>query len=190
MKNCRRILSLSLCVILAVGTLLPSVVTAAPERAGQRGGEYRALPSEDAIASMSKFDGRDYGIVTPVKDQGSTNLCWAYSSVAASETSILRSGINPSATPENLNLNPQAAAYRISNRASDPLGNTDGEYIAGDFTAATGNPSKIATLFSLWWGPVSGKSAAVDPFENSEYRLESAVNIPENKDNPDCVLKQ
>ena len=189
MKNCRRILSLSLCVILAVGTLLPSVVTAAPERAGQRGGEYRALPSEDAIASMSKFDGRDYGIVTPVKDQGSTNLCWAYSSVAASETSILRSGINPSATPENLNLNPQAAAYRISNRASDPLGNTDGEYIAGDFTAATGNPSKIATLFSLWWGPVSGKSAAVDPFENSEYRLESAVNIPENKDNPELRIE-
>ena len=189
MKNCRRILSLSLCVILAVGTLLPSVVTAAPERADQRGGEYRALPSEDAIASMSKFDGRDYGIVTPVKDQGSTNLCWAYSSVAASETSILRSGINPSATPENLNLNPQAAAYRISNRASDPLGNTDGEYIAGDFTAATGNPSKIATLFSLWWGPVSGKSAAVDPFENSEYRLESAVNIPENKDNPELRIE-
>ena len=189
MKNCRRILSLSLCVILAVGTLLPSVVTAAPERADQRGGEYRTLPSEDAIASMSKFDGRDYGIVTPVKDQGSTNLCWAYSSVAASETSILRSGINPSATPENLNLNPQAAAYRISNRASDPLGNTDGEYIAGDFTAATGNPSKIATLFSLWWGPVSGKSAAVDPFENSEYRLESAVNIPENKDNPELRIE-
>ena len=189
MKNCRRILSLSLCVILAVGTLLPSVVTAAPERADQRGGEYRALPSEDAIASMSKFDGRDYEIVTPVKDQGSTNLCWAYSSVAASETSILRSRINPSATPENLNLNPQAAAYRISNRASDPLGNTDGEYIAGDFTAATGNPSKIATLFSLWWGPVSGKSAAVDPFENSEYRLESAVNIPENKDNPELRIE-
>ena len=189
MKNCRRILSLSLCAILAVGTLLPSVVTAAPERADQRGGEYRALPSEDAIASMSKFDGRDYGIVTPVKDQGSTNLCWTYSSVAASETSILRSGINPSATPENLNLNPQAAAYRISNRASDPLGNTDGEYIAGDFTAATGNPSKIATLFSLWWGPVSGKSAAVDPFENSEYRLESAVNIPENKDNPELRIE-
>ena len=185
MKIRRRILSFSICVILAVGSLLPSVISAAPEDAEPTLGAYPALPSEDAIASMTSFDGRDYGIVTPVKDQGSTNLCWAYSSIAASESSILRSGIDPSASSGTLNLNPKAAAYRVSNRASDPLGNTDGEYIAGDFTAATGNPSKIATLFSLWWGPVSGNSAAADPFENSEYRLESAVHIPEYKDEPE-----
>lgn len=29
----------------------------------------------------------------------------------------------------------------------------------------------------------------VDPFENSEYRLESAVNIPENKDNPELRIE-
>lgn len=145
-------------------------------------GEYPALPSKSEIAAMSKFDGRDYGIVTPVKDQGSTNLCWAYSSVAASESSILISKIDPSASAASLDLNPKAAAYRVSSRGSDPLGNTDGEYISGDFTAATGNPAKIATLFSQWWGPVSGGNAKADPFENSPYRLENAVHIPENKD--------
>ena len=183
MKIFRRIISFLLSMLMAAGILL------LPLSAADRGNadaktETAMLPSEDTIAAMPKFDGRDYGIITPIKDQGLTNLCWAYSAVAASEASILRSGINPLATAETLNLNPTAAAYRVANRRSDPLGNTDGELIAGNFTDFTGNPGKIATLFSLWWGPVSGTSAAADPFKNSEYRLENAVYIPEYKGEP------
>lgn len=142
---------------------------------------YKTLPSLEEIVSLPEYDGRDYGIITPVKDQGSTNLCWAYSSIAASEASIVRSGLKPL---DEVNLNPTAAAYRVSNRGNDPLGNTSGNYVSGDFTTFTGNPSKIATIFSGWWGPVSGANATVDPFENSEFRLENAVHIPENKDDP------
>lgn len=162
----------------ALGVSVPSATAAARTSAAS---EYPALPSKSEIAAMSKFDGREYGIVTPVKDQGSTNLCWAYSSVAASESSILISKTDPTATPESLNLNPTAAAYRIMNRTSDPLNNTNGEYVTGDFTAATGNPAKIATLFSQWWGPVSSNNAQADPFENSRYRLENAVLVSEHK---------
>ena len=140
---------------------------------------YKTLPSEEEILSLSAYDGRDYGIITPVKDQGSTNLCWAYSSIAASETSIVRSGLKKL---EDVNLNPTAAAYRVNNRGEDPLGNTNGEYVSGDFTTFAGNPSKIATIFSGWWGPVSGTNANVDPFESSEFRLEDALHIPEYKD--------
>lgn len=142
---------------------------------------YKPLPSLEEIVSLPEYDGRDYGIITPVKDQGSTNLCWAYSSIAASEASIVRSGLKPL---DEVNLNPTAAAYRVNNRAGDPLGNTSGNYVSGDFTTFTGNPSKIATIFSGWWGPVSGANATVDPFENSEFRLENAVHIPENKNDP------
>lgn len=142
---------------------------------------YKPLPSLEEIVSLPEYDGRDYGIITPVKDQGSTNLCWAYSSIAASEASIVRSGLKPL---DEVNLNPTAAAYRVSNRGNDPLGNTSGNYVSGDFTTFTGNPSKIATIFSGWWGPVSGANATVDPFENSEFRLENAVHIPENKNDP------
>ncbi len=142
---------------------------------------YRTLPSLEEIVSLPEYDGRDYGIITPVKDQGSTNLCWAYSSIAASEASIVRSGLK---TLDEVNLNPTAAAYRVNNRGNDPLGNTSGNYVSGDFTTFTGNPSKIATIFSGWWGPVSGANATVDPFENSEFRLENAVHIPENKNDP------
>ena len=142
---------------------------------------YRPLPSLEEIVSLPEYDGRDYGIITPVKDQGSTNLCWAYSSIAASEASIVRSGLKPL---DEVNLNPTAAAYRVNNRGNDPLGNTSGNYVSGDFTTFAGNPSKIATIFSGWWGPVSGANATVDPFENSEFRLENAMHIPENKNDP------
>ncbi len=143
------------------------------------------LPPEDEIALMPQYDGRNYGIVTPVKDQGNSNLCWAYSTVAASETSILRMKTDESATKDNLSLNPVAAAYRVYKRESDPLGNTNGEWQSVDFMQAAGNPVKLARLFSMWWGPVYGNQAAtVNPYENPSYRLENAFYIPENKEAP------
>lgn len=143
----------------------------------------KTLPSPDEIVKMSKYDGRDYGIVTPVKDQGTSNLCWAYSSIAASETSILRRLKNGNTAGSSLSLNPVAAAYRSYRRESDPLGNTDGDWKSGDYTQATGNPLNVAKLFSMWWGPVTGAQANIDPFVNPSYRFENAFYIPENKSN-------
>ena len=48
-------------------------------------------------------------------------MCWAYSSIAAAESSILKSGIDPTVTKDTLSLNPMAAAYRVFKRESDPL---------------------------------------------------------------------
>lgn len=143
-----------------------------------------AVPSADEIVKMSNYDGRDYGIITPVKDQGDSNLCWAYSSIAASEASILRQNIG-GADASSLSLNPVAAAYRSFRRESDPLSNTDGDLKSGDYTKATGNPLNVAKLFSMWWGPVAGNQANIDPFANPSYRFENAFYIPENKSNPD-----
>ena len=74
--------------------------------------------SEDEIIKASKFDCRDE--LTPIKDQGSTNLCWAYSAINASEASILKNKIS---NKDTLRLNPQALAYRRYVRNSDPLNN-------------------------------------------------------------------
>ena len=149
---------------------------------------HTPLPSEESIVAMSAYDGRDYGIITPVRDQGSSNLCWAYSSAAASEASILKSGVDQSASAENLRISPEAAAYRVARRGSDPLGNTSGASESGDFTKATGNPGKVATLYSGWWGPVCGTNASVDPFENPSYRLETVAYVPNDKSDPDGTI--
>ena len=147
----RRILSIFLVFVTVILCLSNSFLAFA---SAEENTLYSALPADEEIAAMPEYDGRDYGIITPVKDQGGSNLCWAYSSVAASEASILKLGTDPDTDKDKLSLNPVAAAYRIYNRGSDPLGNTGGISQSVDYTQATGNPLKIAKLFSMWWGPV------------------------------------
>lgn len=78
------------------------------------------------IVNLSKYDPRDE--LTPVKDQGDTNLCWAYSTINASEASILKHKIG---SKDTLRLNPKALAYRKYVRNIDPLGNNT-QYIDKD----------------------------------------------------------
>lgn len=84
---------------------------------------FSSIPSlrddPEAIAKAPKFDTRNE--LTPVKDQGDTNLCWAYSAIHASEANILKQVIG---NKDTLRLNPQALAYRKYVRNADPLGNT------------------------------------------------------------------
>ena len=47
--------------------------------------------SAEQVASLSEFDPREQ--LTGVKDQGDTNLCWAYSAINASEASLIKSKI-------------------------------------------------------------------------------------------------
>lgn len=144
--------------------------------------EFSAVSSEifdktpAEIAVMTKYDSRDYGFVTSVKDQGSSNICWAYASAAASETSILRKGADPAATSANLKLSPEAIAYARHNRGADPLGNTNGEYSGSNWFTTAGDPSYSALLMSQWCGPSrEGTSVTSDHFKNSAFRLENAV---------------
>ena len=141
------------------------------------------------ISDREKYDGRDDGIVTPVKDQGDTNLCWAYSSIAAAESSILKSGIDSTVTKDTLSLNPMAAAYRVFKRESDPLGNTDGDWQSVNYLMQSGDPLKIAKLYSMWWAPVSGNVVTTNPYDNPSYRFENAIYIPENKSNPEEYIR-
>lgn len=127
--------------------------------------------SAENISGLPKFDPRDE--LTPVKDQGSTNLCWAYSAINASEASILKHGIG---TKDTLRLNPSALAYRKYVRGSDPLGNNAGYYGtgAGEWNSRAGQIAHAPAVLSMWQGPVSGDRPAADVWENSLYRLESA----------------
>lgn len=132
------------------------------------------------ISERAKYDSRDYGFVTPVRDQGDSNLCWAYASVSVSEVSILRSGIDPSVTKDNLSLSPEALGYSRWYRPIDPLGNTQAVYSqeGSNWYHASGDASYCATLMSQWCGPIdkAGPSNA-NPFENALYRLDNAVHI-------------
>ncbi len=132
------------------------------------------------IAALSEYDSRNYGIVTPVKDQGSSNLCWAYASISASETSILRSGIDPYYTKDNLSLSPEALGYSRYFRPIDPLGNTQSVYEpeGSNWNTLAGNASYCASMLTWWAGPIGkNNSANANPFENALFHCNNAVQI-------------
>ncbi len=120
-----------------------------------------------------KYDGRETGIITPVRDQGASSLCWAYSAISAAEASILKSGIS-----ESVALSPEQLGYVRHNRDADPLSNTIGESTGENWYYATGNSSYAPSLFSQWCAPVSASLAEdCNGFENCAYILKESINL-------------
>lgn len=132
--------------------------------------------SIDEIASQEKYNSCDYDIVTPNLDQGNTNICWAYATVSASETSVLKDKLD-SNTKDTLRFSPTQIAYRTHNREADPLGNTVG-VDSNDKWDVTGSSYNTFLMLSQWCAPVAGNvSAKADAYENNLYRLLDAEQI-------------
>lgn len=52
-----------------------------------------SLDGEEGESLPSKYDSREKGIVTSVKNQYSTGSCWAFAAISAAETSMLKKGL-------------------------------------------------------------------------------------------------
>lgn len=139
--------------------------------------ELQAMDIDD-IANMQTYNSKDYNLVTNVKDQGSSNLCWAYASVSAAETSILRSGIDSNVTAENLSLSPRNIGYSRFNRGADPLNNNSAVVGSENWLTSAGTPNYAAEMFAMWCGPTDiNTNATADQFINGKYRLINAEHI-------------
>ena len=73
----------------------------------------------------AKYDSRSHGYVTPVKDQDYLNICWAFGTIAAVESSLLAHKQVSSAA--SLDLSERQLAYFSFNLTPDALGNTTGD---------------------------------------------------------------
>lgn len=172
MLKIRRVLCGMLC--LAVFSMSPALAEELKTAEDLRNADISQL------ASLPKFDAREYGIVTPVRDQADTSLCWAFSSASASETSILRSGIDRKVSAKAAFLSPYQIGYSRHNRGSDPLGNTVGEKTdsAANWKYAGSGTRYVAALLSTWCGPVQNNIADdANGWENAAYKLESAIAV-------------
>lgn len=129
-------------------------------------------------AEARAYDGRNFGIITPVKDQGDTNLCWAYAAINASEAFLLKSGILDGENAKNSILSPTQVGYACHSRGKDPLENTNGASTGKDYRYSEGNTAYAAALLSQWCGPVkSGTADSANGWENAEFLLTEAVYI-------------
>ena len=128
-------------IILAISILLLSCFTAFIKHdvvfANSSSDTILNSMSIDEIVSREKYNSCDYDIVTQNLDQGSTDICWAYATASASETSVLKDKLDNS-TKDTLRFSPTQIAYRTYNREKDPLNNTDGVY-ANDKWNVTGS---------------------------------------------------
>ncbi len=136
----------------------------------------------EAIASVKRYDSRDYGIVTPIKNQGKEGLCWTYATAAASETSILREGLSPITPNRNdlINLSEHNLDYGTRQRTADfdLLGLNPRDLWTGQ--KGTGNVVVNATdALSMWNSPIEEKNQVGNGYNYvpADYYLEDTIRI-------------
>lgn len=109
--------------------------------------KYLKFPTEAAMleALPSAYDARAEGIVTPAKNQGSCGSCWAFASVGAMESHLLKAyGFGPTDLSEQQQVSCNTAMGGCSGgtssairywEAKGPLYEGDFPYTASDATA-------------------------------------------------------
>lgn len=143
----------------------------------------RATAEESSFPS--KYDMREHGAITSVKDQSGHGTCWAHSSAGAAETDII------SRMPE-VDLSELHTAYyayagygQIDSHLNDP----------DDILDIGGNSSTVVNLWAQWIGPefesvmpYKSLSSLRDPYEevvnnkSGVFHLENAVMLDYNDD--------
>ena len=108
-----------------------------------------------------KYDPRTLGNLTAIEDQGETNTCWAFSTIAAIEENLIKKGYEDS----SLNLSENHLAYFFYNRQTDPVGYTAGDYnrnLGGAWYMNGGSLQGTATSLTTWSGVVKQTTSEDD----------------------------
>ncbi len=141
------------------------------------------------VALPSKFDLRDEGRSTNVKDQGKHGFCWSFASTASMESSILTKNLD-NATSENLDLSESGGAWFSSHSATDKSDSTYGDRRNDPFNGTRGgNALYAAESISSGYGAYPEELAKYDDIENgyaealryySDYKFKDYSTLPED----------
>lgn len=197
-KRWKLLTSSLLCAALAAGVIPPTALQAygqkgkamstLEEMAGQAAEEGDAFAPEEgyrikaqqvslpASFDLRNVDGKSY--VTPVKEQTPFGSCWGFAAVAASESSILSSGLaaQKGKTNQTLNLSEKQIAWFGCTAINDPDNPQNGEgmvYKEGstnsDHYDTGGFISYASNLFASGSGPVDEDTRTEDGVDGRMY---------------------
>lgn len=125
--------------------------------AGESGGAIFYAPSTDILAQLPEsYDARDYGLVSPIKDQGQCGSCWAFSRTKSFEAALRKVG-NPLNLAEQDTLVNDKSAYGCDGGFMDgKFETTQGQttedlcpYKANDRVACIGAKAAKATKWAM-----------------------------------------
>ena len=113
-----------------------------------------------AQAAPSSWDWRDYGMVTPVKDQGSCNACYAYAGVANIESHLAFSSTMPYDLSEN---HAKSCTWRALNNYQYPPGQYWGHCDGGNYRMFVNLYSQTGTVLEAYDPYVDSKVDCTTP---------------------------
>ena len=115
-------------------------------------------PSSSALETLpEKYDSRDYGCITPVRNQQSYGTCWAHGTLAACEASLIKNN----GYPCDLDLAEFHLAYSSFHTMYDRLGLFDSKVddnFLQTYMNDGGDCERAAIALSCWNGPVLDSS--------------------------------
>ena len=137
--------------------------------------EYDPIVFDDSLANSSRFDLRDYGLVSPVRAQGWMGSCWTFGTAAAMESAILK------ATNKKISLD-------IS---ENNIQNNGLKYSIYGGGSTEGNSEIVAaSYFTSWLGIISSDDDSYDELgkispiieNDGKYYVFDVIMLPEHSD--------
>ena len=132
--------------------------------------------TETGTAFPAKFDLRDRGVVTPVKQQNPWGTCWAFAAISAAETSILTT-MGKTYAETGLDLSERHLAWYVASPVTENISEAQAEEGLYVYNLDAG-PNHIfnfggkeecaATLFAQGIGPVAEADC---PYRGAEGKL-------------------
>ena len=112
------------------------------------------------------YNSKELGQVTSVKNQGDTELCWAFGLTSLGETSLIKQKM----AKQNIDFSEKHLGYFMYNRQNDALNNTKGDRtkISGNWKYSGGN-AQLAVIGLTGWYGLANESVA--PFSSKQWKL-------------------